>query len=64
MGTTSVTVRPNNSFSKTAPTIVGGVAIEWQNNVSVPFNYITDVLMNRKDQGGYWEIEGQITDTP
>jgi len=64
MGTTSVTVRPNNSFNKTAPTIVGGVTMIWQNNVPSAYSSITNTLLNRRDQGGFWDVYGRTSETP
>jgi hypothetical protein len=64
MGPTSVTVRPNNSFNKTAPTIVGNVNTIWANNVPSAFSNIPTMLDNRRDAGGYWEVFGRTSETP
>jgi len=64
MGTTSVTVRPNNSYSQTAPTIVGSVTMIWQNNVPSGYSSIPKILLDRRDQGGFWEVYGRTSETP
>ena len=66
MGTTSVSVPRNGNMTAAAPTIVGSVAMEWQNAPTAEYTALLSVLAQRSlsGGGGYWEVYGRLSNTP